>query len=593
MSLKIRQKKALELLKEGENVFLSGEAGTGKSYVIDQFKEYLDKKGIKYVVGAPTGLAAINVGGTTLHRMFGLSTDLFSKSITMDNVEEAEVIIIDEISMCRKDIFQKIARAIIEFRNPPLVEDENEHKICRDKQIVVVGDFFQLPPVLTKKDLEQIDQYKEVVPEFFANGENNLSKNEIYAFQCKEWEQFEFKTVVLNEVVRQEDEDYINNLNKIRRGNAEGLEFINNNSSQTEVDKAIYLCGTNAEANAKNTDNLNRIKSEERIYWSVEDGEVTKEDRATERKLVLKVGARVMSIVNVGEKIANGMMGTVTELKKDSVVVDMDNGIEHEFERNIWSITGFVKMKVKDKKGEEKEEIVKAEIGSFRQIPLKLAWAITVHKSQGQTYEAVNLNASKCFNNGQLYVALSRAKNLEKLYITSTLTDKNLKTSDVVKEFYDKLEGRETAETTPEEKEAKTSKKTTKYTETKTKEDKKSSATKLKDEFEKEEIKDFEIKEEYVLMKIPKSLENAIEKLINGEVNINTQSKDIKALEDKIKSLEQELEKANRRRSKISKEKEKEILEFRKQGLGMNKIAKKVGVGDGTVRRVLVEYGVN
>ena len=604
MALKKRQKEAIELMKEGENVFLSGEAGTGKSYVIDQFKEHLDRNGIKYVVAAPTGLAALNVGGTTLHRMFGLSTEIFSQSITMYNVEEVEVIIIDEISMCRKDIFQKIAREIMKFRNPPLVEDEIEHKRCRDKQIIVVGDFFQLPPVLTKKDLEAIDHYKEVVPEWFENGDNNLSKDEIYAFQCKEWEQLGFKTVVLNEVIRQDDKDYIDNLNKIRRGNAEGLEFINNNSSKTEVDKAIYLCGTNAEANAKNTNNLNKIKSEERIYWSEEEGEVEEEDRVTQRKLVLKVGARVMSVVNVNRNIANGLMGTVLKLKKDSVVVEMDNGIVHDFKRNGWPIKGFVKKKVKDDNGKEKEQIVKTSIGMFSQIPLKLAWAITVHKSQGQTYEAVNLNASKCFNNGQLYVALSRAKNLEKLHITSTLTDKNLKTSDVVKEFYEKIEqerqkeaievdivdvkevfeDKKIVETTPE------GKKTT----TKTK--KKKTSTKankeLVDNFKKEEIKDFEVEEEYIFMKIPRSLEKVVERVLNGEVNINSQSEDIKALEDKIKSLEQELEKANRRRSKIPKLKEQEILELRKQGFGMNKIAKLVGVGDGTVRRVLIEYGV-
>ena len=162
MSLKKKQSYALDILKKGFNVFLSGEAGTGKSFVVDQFTAYLDKIGKKYVVCAPTGLAALNVGGATLHRTFKLSIDIGDPQIDLKNVEEAEVIIIDEISMCRRDIFQYIAGALIEFANPIEEFDiKRESKICRKKQIVVVGDFYQLPPVLGKADRARITKALE------------------------------------------------------------------------------------------------------------------------------------------------------------------------------------------------------------------------------------------------------------------------------------------------------------------------------------------------------------------------------------------------------------------------------------------------
>ena len=200
-------------------------------------------------------------------------------------------------------------------------------------------------------------------------------------------------------------------------------------------------------------------------------------------------------------------------------------------------------------------------------------------------------------------MALSRARTIDKLHLTDKIKEEDLITSQTVLDFYNKAENPEeeyeglikvskdvettvTTEVNEEKKEEKTTTKTKKK-KTSTKANKE-----LVDNFKKEEIKDFEVEEEYVLMKIPKSLENKVERLINGEVDINTQSEEIKALEDKIKRLEANLEKSNRRRSKISKDKEQEILKLRETGMGMNRIAKEVGVGDGTVRRVLIEYGV-
>lgn len=548
MTLKKRQAEALELLKAKHNVFLSGEAGTGKSFVIEKFTEYLDENNIKYVVGAPTGLAALNVGGTTLHRMFGLSINILDMHATMKNVEEAEVIIIDEISMCRKDTFQKIARAIKGFENP--LEEfniEKEKTVCRKKQIVVVGDFFQLPPVLTEQDMKIIKEN----PEYGIQ----LDKDNLYAFQCKEWDMFNFKSVILNEVVRQSDKEYIDNLNKVRKGNAEGLEFIEKNSKKTKTKNAIYLCSKNREADQVNELSLKHIKNKEYEFWAEESGEVKNDDRATQKCLKLKIGARVMSLINTKEDVANGMIGTVTNLNRETVTVKFDNGIEHEFKKHKWEIIGFKKIKVKNSEGEEEEKSVQTEIGEFKQIPLKLAWAITIHKSQGQTYEAINLDP-QCFCEGQLYVGLSRAKDLKKLHLGSPIKSTYLKTSKVVKEFYEKIEKEADEEV----------------------------AITVEEVTEAEEL----FEEEYVMIKVPKTLEKQVVRLLKGEVD----NKEVDNFKMQIKALEEEIEKlraSSKRRPRVAKDIENQILELRKTGMGMNKIAKEIGVGAGTVQRVLKE----
>lgn len=565
MTLKTKQKQALDLLKKGYNVFLSGEAGTGKSFVIEKFISYLNEENKKYVVCAPTGLAALNVEGATIHRTFKLSTDLADNQVELKNVEEAHVIIIDEISMCRRDVFQKVARALFEFENPlEEFELKRESRVCRKKQIVVVGDFFQLPPVIGNNDRRIIQQIKEQKLEEIYNHITDLEEK-LYAFQCEEWNKFNFKNIILDEVVRQSDEDYIDNLNKIRKGEVQGLEFIKNESCKQEIKNAIYLTSKNKDAESINQNNLDKIRKQEYTYCSEEDGEVAESDRPVSKFLRFKVGARVMSVVNIVEKdkeddavVVNGMIGTVTDLTQDAVTVKFDNGYTHKFEKHKWSIKGFREVQAKEN-GEIVKKMVMSEIGSYRQIPLKLAWAITIHKSQGQTYEEINLNPN-CFCEGQLYVALSRAKDLKKLYLTNPIRKNYLKTSDVVKEFYEKLE--------------------VDFEEI------------LEDEKESPSIK-VNKSEEYIEMKIPKNLEKEVLRILQGNVNIiNADESKIKALEDKIKRLEADLEKSNRRRSKISKDKEQQILELRKRGLGMNRIAKVVGVGDGTVTRVLTDYNV-
>lgn len=578
MTLKKRQAEALELLKRGHNVFLSGEAGTGKSFVIDQFTDYLDRNGIKYVVCAPTGLAAINVDGATLHRTFKLSTDLGDGQVNLKNVEEAEVIIIDEISMCRRDIFQYIARALFEFENPLKEYDiKREAKICRKKQLVLVGDFFQLPPVLGNNDRKNIEQMKKQGLEVYEDLINLEEK--IYAFQCKEWERFNFKNVVLNEVVRQSDKEYIDNLNKIRRGDSEGLEFIKKEASKNEIKNAIYLTSKNKDAENLNQSNLDKIKGKEYTYYAEEEGEVSESDKPVQKYLKFKAGARVMSVVNITEKdkednvvVVNGMCGTITDLNNDSVTVLFDNGNEHKFEKYKWSIKGFKEVVGSDEEGKPVKTMMMSEIGSYRQIPLKLAWAITIHKSQGQTYEEVNLNPS-CFCEGQLYVALSRAKDLKKLYLTKTLRKSYLKTSEVVKEFYEKIEKE------ADEEVAITVEEFTEVEDTKIAE-------------VAEELFEAKVEEEYVMIKVPKTLENQVLNLLEGNIDNKVNSEEIEYLKSQIKTLEEELEKLKasaKRRPRVGKEIEDKIIKLRKTGMGMNKIAKEIGVGAGTVQRVLKE----
>ena len=415
---------------------------------------------------------------------------------------------------------------------------------------------------------------------------------------------FKFKTIVLNEVVRQDDEEFINSLNSLRKGDPSGIEFIEKNSNKKQDENSLCIYPYKKQVTARNNKMLNQIKEKGRTYWGKTEGKWNESDLATEVELVLKEGCRVMSVINKTGGIVNGSMGTVIKMYDKSVKVKFDNGPVKEFEEHKWSILGYEEVMRNGVK-----ERAQVEIGSFTQIPLKLCYAMTIHKAQGQTYDSINVNP-KSFAPGQLYVALSRARTIDKLHLTDKIKEEDLITSQTVLDFYNKAENPEEEyeglikaskdiETpTTEEKPVKSKKKTAKSELIETKKKKTSTKTEvntnkeLVDNFKKEEIKAFEIKEEYVLMKIPKSLENEVERLINGEVDINTQSEEIKALEDKIKRLEADLEKSNRRRSKISKDKEQKILKLREIGMGMNRIAKEVGVGDGTVRRVLIEYGV-
>lgn len=637
MALNKNQRIATNFLKNRENVFLSGEGGTGKSYVIDNFTDYLTKNGIKFVVCAPTGLAAMNVNGATLHRTFKLSTDLADPDISLDNVLDAEVIIIDEISMCRRDIFQKIARALIEFANP--LEElpiEEEAKLCRKKQLVVVGDFFQLPPVLGKNDKKIIEQMKEQDEEMgtdFYKDFVNL-KEELYAFQCEEWDAFNFKTVLLDEVVRQSDKEYIDNLNKIRRGDAEGLDFIKKQSSQEEIKDAIYLTSRNADADNLNQSNLDKIKSKEYLYRAEESGQVSEADKPVPSFLKFKVGARVMSVVNISSKedgtdIVNGLCGTVISLDDDTVTVRFDDNQTYTFEKYKWSVKGFEKRKINED-GKIIEKMVMTEIGSYRQIPLKLSWAITVHKSQGQSYDAVNLDPD-CFIEGQLYVALSRAKDIKKLYLTKSIKEDFLKTSNVVKKFYENIDKpKQQKDEIQQLTESEVAITKTEVIDVDFKEvdeiisdvaiieeiDTKKEKLDIVDEInETREDKAPDTDEDYIMMNIPKAFEKKVLSILKDEsaneinnadnlerdlekANASNIRKDMKIhkLEKQIEELTQELEKlkaSSGRRPKISKDVELRIVELRKLGLSMNKIASRVGVGDGTVMRVLSDHNIN
>lgn len=408
------QELAFQEMKSGKNIFLTGEAGTGKSFVTSAFIDWCDENNKNILVTAPTGIAAINIQGETIHRAFELD---FSPKINIPHktprvMKATNVVLIDEISMCRVDVFEYVMKTI------HLAEKKYKKKI----QIIVVGDFFQLPPVVTK-DIKDILSYK-------------WKSKDFYAFESDEWDKANFSYVMLKKVVRQNEPEFIGNLNKARYGDRSCVQYFN--TRYTEKDsKGINITAWNQEAQKINEAELAKLSGEAWKSNAEYSGSFKAGDCLAEDELMLKVGARVMTLVNDKAMLyQNGSLGTVTALKKGSITVKLDdNGFVVAIEKHTWKSYKYSMEDATDDDGNEIKKLRKEVNGTCEQFPVKLAYAITMHKSQGQTFDSVRLYP-KTFSAGQLYVALSRARTIEGLTLAKPLEPWSLRADMAVKDFY-------------------------------------------------------------------------------------------------------------------------------------------------------------
>lgn len=431
------QKLAFDIVESGENVFITGKAGTGKSFLTNYIIECLKKTDKNVMITAPTGIAALNIGGVTAHRAFGIPIDLGGISqmdaIPLEKklkfVSGLDVLIIDEISMLRYDIFNYI----INMLSP-----------VKDKvQIILVGDFLQLPPVLTSNEKMAYEKLYKGSP--------------LYAFESRYWKSLDFKTTMLTTVKRQEgDTRLIENLNKARLADRSCISYFNKFKNNRVSSNAVNICPTNKVARDINKERNDNLEGDYYYYYADVMGDVKKGDMVCDEILEIKIGSRVMVCVNgidpnTSVKYYNGSLGTVIACFVDKVIIDLDTGGEIALEKYDWEILGYrfkeveklVRKDFKDKDGkdsfryekEKKEELVTDVVGTFSQIPIKSAFAITIHKSQGQSMDEVVVHPN-CFADGQLYVALSRCTNEDGLSLTREIPRRSLSASEKVLDFY-------------------------------------------------------------------------------------------------------------------------------------------------------------
>ena len=402
----------IDLLSEGSDqqfIFLTGAAGTGKTTLLERVKNQLS---LKKMVVAPTGIAALNIGGTTINSAFRIGFDtipVITKSKDprfIKLLRNLELLIIDEVSMVRAPMLDAISQSLQIHRN--------SEEPFGGVHVLACGDLFQLPPII--KESEERIIYEKYDSVYFFDSHSFKEMKAINFFE-------------LTESFRQEeDQKFCELLNNIRIGKdlEPTISQINSNCFDPTLESDFYMTLTSRKKRAEelNEYKLGHIEGQEEVIKSKESGDLNENDLPAPRELKIKVGANVMFIKNDPEgRWVNGTLGTVSECldkKKKHIKVKINNKT-HKVEREEWN-------KVRFTYDEDSDEVLEEVISSFKQFPVKLGWAVTIHKSQGLTLESCSVDlGSGAFATGQAYVALSRCKNLNSLHL-----QRELKVSDAL-----------------------------------------------------------------------------------------------------------------------------------------------------------------
>ncbi len=402
-------------------LFITGKAGTGKTTLI---KEIYKKYGSNQVVLAPTGIAALQAEGQTIHSFFALSPGLedlreikpIRNSEKIILIKKLDRIIIDEISMVRADLLDKIDHVL------KMTRGNNE--LFGGVQVIMIGDFFQLPPITLKHEISILENA-------------GYKSNSHFAFDAKCLKSSKIFNVELNKVFRQSDLNFIKLLNAIRKGEDLDWAVFQLNKHCFKLHNAekvpVLLTGTNAIANEYNSRKLAELKDNSFSFRAIESGDLRlKEDQLPAPHLLeLKVGARVIMVKNDSDDHwVNGSLGTICYCNSKGdiqVRLDEDNKV-YSVNKMSWERYSYEWSSLENK-------IVKKIVGTYQQIPMKLAWALTVHKAQGLTLEDVRIDINQAFASGQLYVALSRVKNIDGLSFVQPIIHSNIIVDKIIKEI--------------------------------------------------------------------------------------------------------------------------------------------------------------
>ncbi|MFC1787747.1 ATP-dependent RecD-like DNA helicase [Patescibacteria group bacterium] len=410
--------------KGGEHIFLTGRAGTGKSTLLKYFRSKTKKQ---HVVLAPTGVAALNVKGQTIHSFFGFHPKIQMSLVrrahpdNLDLFKKIEMIIIDEISMVRADLLDCVDQALRLNRGRP-------KEPFGGVQMVFIGDLFQLPPVVTKDEQDRF-QNEYSSPYFFSSEVMNRT---------------EINKIELQKVHRQKEQSFVDLLNSIRAGQVSSSEVQIWNEChdpyfdpREESNHIVHLTTTNKMAQQRNDYELKQLMTKEWTLQANSIGDLGMSRLPSEPVIKVKVGAQIMFTTNdPAKRWVNGTLGEIIQIKKNGLSkvpvleVRLENGKEVEVTQHKWEIFEYTH------KGKSIEEEA---VGSYTQYPIALAWAVTIHKAQGKTFDQVLVDVGwGAFAHGQMYVALSRCTKLSGITLLKPFRQKDVIVDQVVLDFVSK-----------------------------------------------------------------------------------------------------------------------------------------------------------